>query len=542
MVDILTSSGILLDISPDAEFDLTIENPIFSDERISAPWSTDIAFLPTLRNKRAFGYMGALMSAPSVTELAATIIVQGIHLISGTLIYDGLSDGCLNYTFTSRDLSVDWAKKLYELPFLGDAENGIDYMREVLAGDIDGISAPVIVNAALESDADWNLDEANIGRKYRNAADMDEPAKGFIPAITAAKLMSHAGLSAEVSGDLRELFRTLSILGTMWTNWLPWTKSGSYSLNLTESLPDISLKDFISELCKMCCSAVFLHRGKIHIISYNTIASADPVVWDDRVSDSFEVENSEGTGYSLSYRNSPENTGAEAVPEIEVSALPEVFDHFDKTGAVPQYLSIIHKPSGDIYSIGFDRVAKPSDSKWQAGNYLSSKLTGFGKYETGEASESEDVSIGLTPAPCVPVKYSLSESENDRYMKMAPLVSIPGVGAARPSEAVVVLAASGQATDNGYIVGSTAADVSIGLRLDPAFLFDRYHKSFAAMKNKDMSTITVDVSLSVYELAALKIWSKVSIYGRNYLLSKISVRMTATSSGRLTASCELLSL
>ncbi len=181
MVDILTSTGILLDISPDAEFDLTIENPIFSDERISAPWSTDIAFLPTLRNKRAFGYMGALMSAPSVTELAATIIVQGIHLISGTLIYDGLSDGCLNYTFTSRDLSVDWAKKLYELPFLGDAENGIDYMREVLAGDIDGISAPVIVNAALESDADWNLDEANIGRKYRNAADMDEPAKGFIP-------------------------------------------------------------------------------------------------------------------------------------------------------------------------------------------------------------------------------------------------------------------------------------------------------------------------------------------------------------------------
>lgn len=539
MVDILTSTGILLDISPDAEFDLTIENPIFSDERISAPWSTDIAFLPTLRNKRAFGYMGALMSAPSVTELAATIIVQGIHLISGTLIYDGLSDGCLNYTFTSRDLSVDWAKKLYELPFLGDAENGIDYMREVLAGDIDGISAPVIVNAALESDADWNLDEANIGRKYRNAADMDEPAKGFIPAITAAKLMSHAGLSAEVSGDLRELFRTLSILGTMWTNWLPWTKSGSYSLNLTESLPDISLKDFISELCKMCCSAVFLHRGRIHIISYNTIASADPVVWNDRVSDSFEVENSEGTGYSLSYRNSPENTGAEAVPEIEVSALPEVFDHFDKTGAVPQYLSIIYKPSGDIYSIGFDRVAKPSDSKWQAGNYLSSKLTGFGKYDTGEASESEDVSIGLTPAPCVPVKYSLSES--DRYMKMAPLVSITGVGAARPSEAVVVLAASGQATDNGYVMGN-GADINIGLRLDPAFLFDRYHKSFAAMKNKDMSTVTVDVSLSVYELAALKIWSKVSIYGRNYLLSKISVRMTATSSGRLTASCELIAL
>ena len=540
MVEILTSSGVSLDISPDTEFDLVIENPIFTDERIAAPWSTDIAFLPTLKNKRAFGYIGVPLSQPETKELSATIAVQGLHLLSGTLIYDGISDGNLNYTFTSRDISPYWSKKLHELPFLGDADNGIDYMREVLAGDIDGISAPVIVNAALAADADWNMDEFNINRKYRNAADTDEPLDGFIPAVTVSKLMSHAGLKPAISQDLQELFDSLSILGTMWTNYLPWTKSGSYSLNLTDSLPDISLKDFISELCKMCCAAVFTHRGQIHIVSFSSISGAgDVLVWDDRVSDSFEIEHSESTGYSVSYKSVTENTGTETLPETEIPTLTDAFSHFDKTGAVPQYLSVTHKPSGDVYSVGFDRVSRPSDNSYQAGNYLSARLSGFGKYETGGNAGSEDISIGLVPAPCAPVKFYLAA--NKAYLKMAPTVSIPGVGASRPSDAVVVLTASGQGTDNGYVVGD-GADIDIGLRLDPAFLFDRYHKAFATLKGKGTDTATVDAELSIYELAALKIWTKISVRGRLYIISRMSVRFQAGAEGPVTASCDLTAL
>lgn len=112
MVDILTSTGILLDISPDAEFDLTIENPIFSDERISAPWSTDIAFLPTLRNKRAFGYMGALMSAPSVTELADKEFVNS-SLATATATFRGTfaTLAALEATPADRNDYAFWAHK-----------------------------------------------------------------------------------------------------------------------------------------------------------------------------------------------------------------------------------------------------------------------------------------------------------------------------------------------------------------------------------------------------------------------------------------------
>lgn len=539
MVEILTSSGIFLDISPDAEFDIVIENPIFTDERVSAPWSTDIAFLPTLKNKRTFGYIGALMSSPSVTELSATIVVQGIHLVSGTLIFDGVSDGNLNYTFTSGDISSGWSKKLSELPFLGDSSDGISYMHEVLAGEIEGIAAPVIVNAALSADTDWNIDECNINRKYRNAADTAEPLDGFIPAITISRLISHAGMSPDICNDLQEMFGSLCVLGTMWTNYLPFTKVGSYSLNLIDSLPDISLKDFVAEVCKMCCAAVFIHRGQVHIVSFKSIVeSGTPVVWDERVSDTFETECSEGVGYSLSYAGSTENAGTESIPEQEATALMNVFDYFDKTGAVPQYLSVTHKSSGVIFSVGFDRVTSPSDDKKLAGNYLSSKLSGFGKYETGAFADTEDVSIGLTPAPCAPVRFHISDAT---YLKMAPIVTIPGVGAARPSDAVVTLVVAGQGTDSGYVIG-TDGDIDAGLRLDPASLFSRYHAAFADLKSKGMTTVTVDVDLTVYELAMLKVWSKISIYGKVYLISKLSVRMTAKTGGTLTVSCELVAL
>lgn len=539
MVDILTSSGILLDIAPAAEFDIVIENPIFTDDRVPAPWSTDIAFLPTLKNRRTFGYIGAMMSIPTVTELSATIIVQGIHLVSGTLMFDGVSDGNLNYTFTSGGISSGWSEKLFELPFLGDRTDGISYMQEVLAGKIEGIAAPVIVNAALSADTDWNIDEYNINRKYRNAADTREPLNGFIPAISVSRLIAHAGMSPDICEDLQGMFGSLCVLGTMWTNYPPFTKSGSYSLNLTDSLPDISLKDFITEVCKMCCAAVFVHRGQVHIVSFRSIAeSSVSAVWDERVSDSFETEFSEGVGYSLSYDGGAENTGTESISEQEVTALMNVFDYFNKTGDVPQYLSVTHKLSGVIYSVGFDRVTSPSDDKKQAGNYLSSKLSGFVKYETGDSEDTEDVSIRLTPAPCAPAKYQISGTV---YLKMTPVVTIPGVGASRPSDAVITLVAAGQGTDSGYVIGA-AGDIDAGLRLDPAWLFSRYHKAYAEMKSKGMTTVTVDVDMTVYELAMLKVWSKISIYGKVYLISRLSARLTARTAERMTVSCELVAM
>ena len=129
MVDILTDTGVFLDLDPDAEFEITIENPLLQEDRIPVPFSTAIAFLPTPTNKRVFGYLDTMMLEPTVRELAATILAGGIPLYAGTLVYDSIDeDGRINYTFSGKDLQEEWSTKLWELPGLSwDENDGYDY-------------------------------------------------------------------------------------------------------------------------------------------------------------------------------------------------------------------------------------------------------------------------------------------------------------------------------------------------------------------------------------------------------------------------------
>ena len=157
MTGIRTETGVWLDISPDAEFELSIENPLLRDDRIPSSWSTDISLPPTPLNKRVLGYMGALMSEPAVKKLKATIEAGGLGIFEGTLEYDSIDEnGNLLYTFSARNLDDDWDIKIHELPGLLYGQNsGHDYdslMSALKAGEIDGVSLPLIINESLVGD------------------------------------------------------------------------------------------------------------------------------------------------------------------------------------------------------------------------------------------------------------------------------------------------------------------------------------------------------------------------------------------------------
>ena len=546
MIEILTSTGVFLDLDPDTEFELTIENPILSDDRMPAPWSTDISFAPTAKNKRVFGWLDALLLEPTVREIGATIVAHGIHLLSGTLVYDGISDGKVKYTFTALDYSSEWSEKLYQLPFLGDKNYGIEYMQQVVAGSVDGVKAPVVVNRALvadasttyESDGATITDTFNLNRKYRNASDMTEPSYGFIPAVTVSKILTQAfGNKVSADNNLKSLFGALVVFGSMWNKFLPMTKSGTYSLNVFDAFPDMSLSDFLEELCKMTCSAIYNYRGRLYIIGFEYIVSdADIIVWDDKVSDSFEVSGADKSGYSLSFKDSASGSSVSETVKYTQDDLSKVGED---TYGIYEYRAVKHTHSGDIYSVKWDTTRGTKE-------WLIDRLGGTEAYER-EGDDMYDVSVDLIPAVCAPIKFYLGLSD---YRKgMAPIIEIPGIGDARPTDVYIALFGYGQATDNGYVMTMDSDtfgkgygdDINLGYSLKPEWLFEHYHKSYADWLAKDRSTVTVDVNLSIYELAALKIWSKVSIYGRIYIISQISIRMTAKIGSMLTVSCELIS-
>ena len=88
MIEIITASGVSLDIDPSYEFEIEMENPMLDDTHIPIAYSTSIAFLPTAKNKAAFGYLAAMYREPEVKQLSVSIHAGGIPLFWGRLEYD----------------------------------------------------------------------------------------------------------------------------------------------------------------------------------------------------------------------------------------------------------------------------------------------------------------------------------------------------------------------------------------------------------------------------------------------------------------------
>lgn len=531
MIEFVTAGGVSLDLSPDTEFEITYENPLLDDDRIPAAWSTDVNFPPTKTNKRAFGYLGAMLAEPKVKELSVILVVRGIHYMNGTLIYEGIDeDGNLKYSFSGRDIESKWATKLWALPAIGSTESGIDYMWDTINGRIDGVSAPIIVNKALSADLGFSGSEKNINKKYRNTLDFLEPSEGYIPAVTVKKILEDAGITVSVSESLSPLAGALSVLGTWWSVWLPATKTW-YNLNVLDSMPDISVSDVIKGFCEMTCSGVFIHNGKLYLRSFNdVIGSGDVVNWDGKVSDVFSMSKIEKEGYSLEFSNSSEATDVSESPEVEEqSSLRGILD-----AASNEYRTLVHAPSSCIYSC---KHSPESGSE----EVLIDKLSSFAKVSDEDSENIHKVSIGFEAAACAPIHYVYNK---ELLRRMAPVISIPGVGSDRPTKACVTLVSMQQGTDSGYVINSDAvkSDLHIGVSLEPKFLFENYHKAFAKWISEDRCELSVSVNLSIYELCALPIWRVVRLAGRNYIISKLSVRMSAELGDIYDINCNLIRL
>lgn len=117
MVRILTKDYTELDLTKGYEFQIEMENPMLDEEHIPSAFSTQISFPPSEVNRKVFGYTPAMFFAPNVKRLEATVWIGGVPFVSGTLVYDGIEDGCLMYTFTEKVAELDgkiWEKGLLE--------------------------------------------------------------------------------------------------------------------------------------------------------------------------------------------------------------------------------------------------------------------------------------------------------------------------------------------------------------------------------------------------------------------------------------------
>lgn len=568
MTGIKTENGVWLDISPDAEFELSIENPLLRDDRIPSSWSTDISLPPTPLNKKVLGYLGALMSEPAVKKLKATIETGGLGLFEGTLEYDSIDEnGNLLYTFSARNLDDDWDIKIHELPgFLYDRDSGYDYdslMSALKAGEIEGVSLPLVINESLVGDTackdrldlgDWrpgtgttrpggsdsdkrrlaDKDWGNLDMKYRNSPGATE-FPSTIPAVNVKRLLEQA-IGSDGAGDLEQELSKLVIFATWWTKFPLKTKTTSFIYDIGGALPDISLKDLVKSVCSMFCAAVFSDRNRFSMHTFRTVMeSSEAIDWTDKVSDVFISERESAQGYEIAYSGSSDKASGALEKDLSVDSLTELLDIDSE-----EYEAVECTQLGDIYSaksVNTEVYITGTDSN-PGGSYknikevLCDQLSEPAPATYGEDKEDQlSIQIGLRLphfAPTIHHWFEYAFYEIRSTEMMAALLELPSVESERPSDAYVAVLHEGQASGKGTVIGQDG-DVSAGLDITPSALFAEYHRRFAEWIGNDRQRLAVSLNMSVYEAANFRMWRKVMVLGRVFLVEKLTIRFHAGS-------------
>ena len=535
MVDILTDTGVFLDLDPEAEFEITIENPLLQEDRIPVPFSTAISFLPTPANKAVFGYLDTMMLEPTVKQLGASILVGGVQLYTGSLVYDSIDEnGRINYTFSGKDLKTEWGEKIWET----DITEGVHY--------------PLIVDASKTAVAGIGTKPTgyrpgnlyNIDGKYRNLPDDTTHRKLSVPAIEVGAILRGRVSFGQVGGA-DDYLENAVVFGT-WEKGLP---------DASATLPDVSFADFILGLCKMFCAALFTDGADYRILAAADILDpASPLDLDGKVSSRFRSSAVAGEGYALGYRDSEEGSSSDEQQPASTATLVAVI-----TTAETEYETAQHTPTGDVFSrklntvsmIGVTGHSSSGDTYGQVGTIdevLIDRVGAEGKAVSNEDAEDvRSVDIGFRLPKCAPVGWVKKRTGQAEVIvrRMAPILSLPATGGDRPTDVYIALYGNGQACDKGVVIAdpdsAESADQTIGASLAPAELFDRYHQAYAAWLAKDRQLLSVDLNLSVMELAAFRMWQAVRVRSRNFLVSKMSVRVSAAANG-VDVSADLISL
>lgn len=591
MIKIITEDGISLDLAPDAEFAIEYNNPMFEDDRIPVPFSTSIALLPSEVNCRVLQYLPALKLEPAVKKLAASLVLNGIPFLSGILIYEGIEDGRLNYSFSGVDLETNWGKKIWELDIWGPMIG--DEIYDAFAEPNDGISWPLLVNKdytgyyvkncddiALDEEYNKKLPMVEKNVKYHNFRNVIPEAERsrLTPAVSVSRII---GDKFSVSGILTKLFPLVSVIGQYNIDKGFVQTKVPVPVDCAACLPDYSFAEFTAELSKMFCSAIFEDgQGKFKMMPINTIlgeaASED---WTEKISDSFTSDTEEASGYIFGFANSGEDSFDDTAELVETNSLEaSIYPSEDVTSGSILYSRELHTAKvakAGSYVSAISVVTKSKIRNNGSPDVVKKTLVastdvvfcGNVKQENiVDGSDSVDNSCKFKLIKSIPSILShydrATVSDSNKVIEglvqrfsMAGLIEPQNGEAERGTDLYIGLIYKGQISGNGYVlasfvplsfpslnainnledirvkvpVGSGSHGRPISVSLKPDWLYETFHKSYAQWLATDRQVISCDVNLNEFDLLNFRMYNKVRLHGRDFFVKKLSVTLRVSS-------------
>lgn len=569
MIRILTDKGVSLDIDPSAEFEIEYENPMLDDSHMPVPYSTAVALLPSATNCKALGYFPSMMLEPATKNILVTIEVGGIPLFSGTLTYDSIEDGKLNYTFSGRDMEAEWSKKIWRLDiFSYKGANVGNVINDVVAGNISGVSAPLMVNPSSVADTVYKDDSGKTNRVDVNVKYLNCPLIIADEGVSAYGIFAYSGFTPVIDIDrilaafpdvwsARPSFSPLGIVGRYPSSVLhykirridggasaaeqaqPSYSEGNY--NLAETLPDISMAELVKNLAKMHCAAVYYDGDKLKYVRFNDVVAASAEDWSCKISDEYSLDKEDVCQYTFGFADD-DSSGYSSSSLTESTIADEVpmavgLSKVLAAAGAGDYSAVQEAFTGDVFSGKFI---------YFRGNkvYLEDMVFHNTKSRESEVPGTDvssfDAKSDFTPVRTIPevlYKGTPSSSYSSIY-RVAPLVAQIPSDSDRDSKVYIGYVYGGQMSDSGYTLGPDGKDLFRGgplTKLDyPSLmsvddLWMEYHENFATWLSSERQCVTADLNLSLFDICNFRMYRLVYFNARRWVVRKLTLTFNVNS-------------
>lgn len=544
------ATGQPLDLAPDAEFEIQMEQPLLSDE-LPAPFSTQISFPPTARNNEVFGFAGyETLFEPTHKKVYCRLELFGLPWMNGTLVYDGIEDGNLQYTFTGQDiLGLDDGSENFSIQY------GMSTM-DTYVGENGrhNIMAPLILNEGQQAKEHGDDDgQVDVSVKYKNyygifwranQNTVDKTEFIFAPALNLKYCFlsaffpsdGHRQLSTSqtVQAYLQQLAIVCPYRNKTWSASIASLLEDEYITFSKSSIPKLTAKDIIENICKILCCSIYIERDTVKMLNAADVLESTPEILDKSIiSDVYTSSVLKAQNYSFKFGNDDSENTYEPKASDGSGETPAQTNLDDYAFWVPntdEYKAFRHVRDNniqeDVYSRKF--YTNHSFSTILCDNLLHN--IGVCEKQVG-AEEDMDRSTGWKLVRCVPQNLRRPQGAGvvSRYI-MTPIIPAISVDEERGDSVYIGLLkdAYAQLTDRGYYYDTNGDITNDGVSIAPKDLYTTLHHTLADWVSKDRQVLKVSLNVTVsYLIDGLKLWRRYYFAGRYWLIKSLTVHCSA---------------
>lgn len=550
MLEIITKTGISLDLPSDIQIDITIENPFMSADKIPTPYSLSINLPNTPLNMYVFGNPHLVTSINVVKSIDVELRFNGIVFFGGYLVVDDVQNDVINVIIEGvllNGISEEPINKIemktyrfYHDYYSEKGKNEIStFLKSAAAGNESIVIAPIRNSAvkwdALQTMQSYDREEYfNAGKNQFNVANQsfefpnnDEKIDfPYLMPMIKINYLFDAVLGEIIDKNpftdypLNKLVLIPTYLRKMPLNYIGMERDSygyMHTLYINKTLSNTPIGDVIKDLLKLLCASIRTVGKRFNLeLNRDIISRSDIIDWTEKIDKTYSIKRETGQSYKWGLKTSERGSNSDETPIVlanyktmsdypydaektsyfEISDTGEIFrrsctDEEITFDLVDQGISDSSDNDGDFDACCDLKAIKCSLFRYATTSYTHKWKNWYIPMAEFSSNEDADMYIGIHHG------YAPTLEKDKNY----PLVS----------------------SHNYDMLGNKLCELTL-ITGYKSYLA-QYHNSFSNWLAKEKTIVTTRVNLNVLELKELDIFNKVHILGKNFYIRTLTIHL-----------------